>query len=219
MWFDVSGNFSPKSSSTWWEASCRMSTKNCGHSSPCARSRMLIFCALDLSSPHISPPYHHNVTFSQMDPNGTAISPGAISLQQVQPWFFLFSQYLTKYSLTLGSRVHNSIHQSDHRHGIHEPQFVVASRRFGLWIEVRIVEHDLNETGSDVYCNWQTTSGPPGREKESCKKSALMRRKRDVESSSDLNVLQWSSMYFNVHYSHYSQRMSEISCFSYLHLF
>ena len=131
-----------KSISTWWEASCRMSTKNCGHSSPCARSRMLIFCALDLSSPHISPPCHHNVTFSQLDPNGTAISPGAISLQHVQPWFFsvlTISHNISQDSLTLGSRVHNSIHQSDHRHGIHEPQLVVASRRFSLWIEVRIV--------------------------------------------------------------------------------
>ena len=48
------------------------------------------------------------------------------------------SHNISQDSLTLGSRVHNSIHQSDHRHGIHEPQFVVASRRFSR-IEVRIV--------------------------------------------------------------------------------
>lgn len=35
---------------SWWEASCRISTKNCGHSSPCARSRILILCGFCLSS-------------------------------------------------------------------------------------------------------------------------------------------------------------------------
>ena len=210
MWFDVSGNFSPKSISTWWEASCRMSTKNCGHSSPCARSRMLIFCALDLSSPHISPQYHHNVTFSQLDPNGTAISPGAISLQHVQPWFFLFSHYLTRFFNV----------------GLKGPQFhsPVGPPPWHTWAPIRCRFAALqSDWGTHRLAwsqwNWQwcllqlaNDIGSSSREKcdtSQCRahlkhkvaEKVLMRRKRDVESSSDLNVLQCTSMIFNVHYN------------------
>ena len=139
MWFDVSGNFSPKKASAPGEkhhAGCqrRIVAIQVPVHVPGCSSSVLWIC------PHHT--YHRHVTTMSRFLNWIQM---ALQYRQVQFHFsmcspdFFCSHNISQDSLTLGSRVHNSIHQSDHRHGIHEPQLVVASRHFSLWIEVRIV--------------------------------------------------------------------------------
>ena len=133
MWFDVSDNFS----------TIRASAPGEKHHAGC--QRRIVAIRVPVPFPECSsfvlwicPQTHiaHHIT--------------TITFQCLFKWIQMALQYhqvpvhfsmcpVVSVLMFKGSRVHNSIHQSDHRHGIHEPQFVVASRRFGLGIEVRIV--------------------------------------------------------------------------------
>ena len=97
---------------------------------PFQNAHLLCFGSVLRHTYHIiSPPSHSNVCL-----NGSKWHCNITRCNFTSACALFLSVLMFK-----GSRVHNSIHQSDHRHGIHEPQFVVTSRCFGLWIEVRIV--------------------------------------------------------------------------------